>query len=282
MVTLSGSNLAGRGGVVGRARKRKGTRRRSSLSQPAATNALLVPGYELGIDVGDHLAAEALPLLLTGAALHQAAGGRPGYPAMLVAAQAARALQHLGVDAELIPASAAIVHRDEPHTTHQLGVWRHEPAVRADGTTDGHVIIWSESSRRCLDLDIGRHRVWRRTTDDLVVPHPMIFPIVGPRADLDDGDHTPVVLSIPVAVSWWFFPSWTPIFQPLLGQWRNGVERGGLAAAHVILDMLAGVAACRDTGQMRRRFPTLDGLLTGCVTLPDIDADDAAGPRPAP
>src|SRR5437016_3470889 len=90
---------------------------------------LLLPSMEF-LDAASRgvLSVDVIPLYALLAGIYQAIGRRPAYSAVLASAQLVCALEHLGFDAELIPACTAVYGQGKTHLT-DIGVWRNPPVV---------------------------------------------------------------------------------------------------------------------------------------------------------
>ncbi|MDW5325360.1 hypothetical protein [Plantactinospora sp. KLBMP9567] len=213
---------------------------------------------------------EATPVQAIVAAAHQAIGGRSAYPGVLAAGQLARGLSLLGFDTELIPACTVVCYSDHGKTRFRdVGVWKEAPVVRADGSTDGHVVVWCDSLNRCIDLAPCQDRMLRgASTPEEAFDHPVVLPVVGGRRQLLDRQRQIMAPRPPFALHWTFFPDWAPLFDPLLDRHSAAIEQGGLAMAHAAVDLLAAVAVVRDLSQLDEWYPRLGDLLSGRQSLP--------------
>ncbi|MDB6084374.1 MAG: hypothetical protein JWN43_2255, partial [Gammaproteobacteria bacterium] len=207
------------------------------------------------------------------ASVCQAVGGRAAYRCIVACGQLMRALQYLGFDAELIPACTSVsrVERGDVRMA-DIGVWDHPPVIRSNGTTDGHLAVWSDSLNRCIDIGVCHEPALRRaSTGEQVLTLPAILPVPGGRQQLLHTARSIVTLRHPFALSWMFFPQWRSRFDPLLDHHSAVIEHGGLALAHVVVDLLSAVAVYRDLGQLGELYPRLGSLVYGQALLPELD-----------
>jgi hypothetical protein len=240
---------------------------------PFCHSALLTPGYELFIaGMLDVMPEEAVPVQAIVAVAHQAIAARPAYPAVVAAGQLARSLSLLGFDSELIPACTTIGYQDRGKTRfREIGVWQRPPVVRADGTTDGHVVVWCDSLTRCIDLAPCQDRLLRRaSTSGVPADQPVVLPVAGGRRQLLDRSRQMVTPRPPFVLHWMFFPDWMPMLNPLLDRHSVAIELGGLEMAQASLDLLSALAVVRDLPLLDELYPTLGDLLSGRRSLPAL------------
>ncbi|WP_327034871.1 hypothetical protein [Micromonospora ureilytica] len=216
--------------------------------------------------------AEAALVQAIVAVAHQAIAARPTYPAVAAAGQLARCLSLLGFDSELIPACTTVGYQDRGKTRfREIGVWQEPPIVRADGTTDGHVVVWCDSLTRCIDLAPCQDRLLRgASTSGVPSDQPVVLPVAGGRRQLLDRSRQMVTPRPPFLLHWMFFPNWMPMLDPLLDRHSVAIEQGGLAMAHASLDLLSALAVVRDLPLLDELYPSLGDLLSGRRSLPAL------------
>jgi hypothetical protein len=250
---------------------------RSSNAQPSkestAEKLLLSGGENFVVGSWEILPLEIVPLYAALSAIHQAIGDRPTYSTIIASAQLARGLEYLGFDAELIPASTTVFRMENGRKkVVNIGVWNHPPLMRDNGTTDGHVVVWAASFKRCVDLGGCQNWILRRTAaENGGTVLPWVAPFPGGRRQLVG--QIPAIISGQFAFTWALFPQWGPGFESLLAHHARAIEHGGLALGHVVVDLLSALAVHRDLGELLQRYPHLDGLVSGRTLLPELDED---------
>ena len=281
----------GEGDVVSRRRgsDRKGGRRkrgnrapreqiRLATAPPEHTDmrptaeTLLFSGMELFAALyAGLLSADVMPLYALLSAIYEALGHRPDYPKVIASAQLARALEHLGFGAELIPASVMLARVGQERIM-DIGVWEHPPVMRDDGTTDGHVVVWADSFKRCIDLGPCNHpALIASSTDSENLTLPVVVHLAGGREELLDQSRAYTTLRLPFVMNWIFIPPWKSYFDTFLARHAAAVEDGGLAIAKVAVDLLSAIAVYSDMTEFNQRYPWLAELVSGqaVLSLPD-------------
>jgi hypothetical protein len=217
------------------------------------------------------LSADVMPLYALLVAIYEAIGGRPSYPVAVASAQLVRALEHLGFEAELVPASIAVAHEGEKRIM-SIGAWEHPPMVRDDGTTDGHVVVWADSFKRCIDLSVCNHpMLLESSSDDQKLTMPIILPVAGGLEELLDKSRQHVLPRPPFMMMWIFIPQWKSYFNSFLSRHMPVIEDGGLALAKVAIDLLSAIAVYSDMSRLNQRYPWLAEMLSGQMDLPSSD-----------
>lgn len=212
-----------------------------------------------------HCVGDMIPMWAAITLLSGVSAGQPANSCAQASYQLAGALGYLGYDAELV---AACVHvRSTDGRSTDVGVWERPPQVRRNGTTDGHVVVWTSSFRRLIDLTIGQdpqlQRAARRNPN-------LAAPVVGELDELvafGEGA-TPIVPRPPFAFAYMLLPQYTPVMAPL---WENSdvteqLDLGALAFAHDTLELVRAT-------ESRRRRPTgtrMRALLDGKAQLPPL------------
>jgi hypothetical protein len=215
------------------------------------------------------LAADITPLYTLLAAIQQTLSNRLAYSIVIASAQFAHALEHLGFEAELIPACTTLVREGQKRPI-DIGVWKHPPVVRPDGTTDGHVVVWADSYRRCIDLGLCHHpEMLKLSSDNDSLTNPIVLPIAGGRAQFLDSSNQQATLRPPFGIFWNLFPQWNSRLEPFFVYHANEIERGGLALANVTVDLLSALAVHSDLAELYRLYPRLSYLIAGDARLPN-------------
>jgi hypothetical protein len=265
------------------------SRRDLACSQipPPSDAALILPDTDtLALGALRTMDLEVIPLYAMLSALYQVLGGQESPSPVIASAQMARGLGYLGCEAELIVTCTSVYENNgEPRLMEDIGEWSHPPVIRSDGTTDAHVVVWTNSFNRCVDLGICQSATLRRAR---LTGEGQAQPAVLPVQDRDallNAARAVMAFRGKVALQWMFFPEWTPHIDLLLKQHVDIIEHGGLALAHIVIDQLSAVAVNRDLSRLRDRHPAIGRLLVGEGQLPELkDPPKAHRPErpPAP
>jgi hypothetical protein len=197
------------------------------------------------------------------AAVYHAIGRRASYRGIVASSQLVRGLEYLGFEAELLPASMNVFRLSRgPEGMH----------ISGDGNTGGHLVVWAASFNRCIDLEVGQdRRLVRASVAGAVLTMPAILPMPGGREQLLHGSESIGTERPPFGISWKLFPEWTSRFNSSLTQHTVAIEHGGLALAHVVVDLLSAFAVYQDLHRLGDMYPRLGGLLSGRTHLPELD-----------
>ena len=220
------------------------------------------------------LPVDVIPLYALLAGIYQAVGRRPAYSAALASAQLVRALEHLGFDAELIPACTAVYRQDRTHVT-DIGVYQQPPVVRDDGVTDGHVVVWSNTFRRCIDLGVCNQHTLLETSNGRTLTSPIVLPMAGGIKQLLDEASGAATLRLPFVFGWNFFPEWRSRFDPFLSYHATAINQGGIALAKVAVGLLSALSVYSNLTELEQLYPRLGALLSGQADLPLAGAEIA-------
>jgi hypothetical protein len=68
-----------------------------------------------------------------------------------------------------------------------------------------------------------------------------------------------------------FSEEWRPGFDPLIARHAAAIAHGGLALAHLVIDLLSAYAIYLDLRPLYDRYPRLGSLLDGEVNLPALN-----------
>ncbi len=255
-------------------RRREPIRRPIPAPRRGPAPVPMVPRFDTTplIDVLPRVPIDVLPLYSVLAIVHQAMSGKPAGACVPGCHQIATALSLLGFDAEPMAAHVAIYDQAGQRTLSQIGV-PEPPTVRPDGTTNGHMIVWSDSFGRLIDPTVIQDPLLMRLArQNVALTAPVLLPIPGGRtAALGSPLVTP---RGPYLVAWTLQPQWTPLLNGVLdGTMGTGVQLGALAVAHDTLAVLCAAAQFRDTSGLAALSPTLRDLLSGERHLPDLPAE---------
>jgi hypothetical protein len=214
---------------------------------------------------------DAVPLFMTVAVLHQSQAGKPAGTCVTTCLTLIRALEHLGFSAEPLAACASVFSRDTHNTKiTDVGVWEHPPVVRPDGTTNGHMIVWSPSFRRMIDPTIAQAPVLLEAArTSLVQSYPSVLQV----------DHEALLSTTvtaprgPYTVTWTVFPQWTPILTGMLAPAHHeAIEHAAVRLAGLVVEQLPMIGQIRDQRALHSLHPHLGALLSGRALLPDPPA----------
>ncbi|MEV0217823.1 hypothetical protein [Micromonospora sp. ALFpr18c] len=278
------------GGSVGN-RKRSGRRQRrepirrmipptrvpGSRRSHRPDETALMPKFEYSPMFGRLVDApvEMVPLLAVLAVLHQAQSGMPVGTCVPTSHQVSGALRHLGFEAEAVAAYASLYRVTDTFTeVSEVGVWKRPPVVHADGTTNGHMVVWTPSFAQLVDATLVQD------------------PLLLAAAQVDPVYSTPVFVEVPtnrreffaarpvawlddhLYASWVLLPEWTRLMDPVLaGEASTVVELGALGLATDALRLIAAVAEERDLSAMLVQCPRLGALLRGEHQLPELPVE---------
>lgn len=250
---------------------------------PEPGGGLLLPDTDtLALGVLRTIDVELTPLYAMISAMYQVLGGQESPSPVIASAQMARGLEYLGCEADLIVTCTSFYElKGGSVSLEDIGVWSHPPVIRSDGTTDAHVVVWTNSFSRCIDLGVCQSATLRRA------PNAQAGPAILPAADRDALLNTAralVAFRGKLALQWMFFPQWTPCLDLLWSRHADIIQHGGLALAHMVVDQLSAVAVSRDLSQLRDRYRAIGQLLTDELQLPELGDPPAArrAQRPTP
>lgn len=205
------------------------------------------------------VAVEHLPLYAALTVVHHDMSGAPVNSCVSICHQLAGALEHLGFSAEVMVACATIFDRENQEVKHaDVGVWDRAPIVRADGTTNGHVVLWAESFRRLVDPTIVQAPVlFNAARDDEVFTLPIVLPVESREKLL--AAPSLATFKGPFLLSWMLFPDWTPSLAPALrGDLGAALPYGKLGLAHAVLDVLRALGQVRpDVHRLNSMYPKI-------------------------
>lgn len=182
------------------------------------------------------------------------------------------ALKYLGLGGEVIAASAHVEHDPDGAVEH-VGKCRETPIVQDNGDTDGHAVLWVESSCRLVDPTILQMQHLHPVAMDnmsfapVVVSLPSVDFLSDPVTGMAVRCHRP-----PLVISWVPQPRWTHAVTPVPGSDLDaGLVYGKLALAHATLELIQGLRNLRsDIGQMDTDYAIMANLLDGGCHLPGL------------
>ena len=189
------------------------------------------------------------------------------------------ALQYLGLQGQVIAASAHVVH-DVSGAADNIGECLRAPIVRDDGDSDGHAVLWMESSRRLIDPTVLQlQHLHAAAEDNTSFGVPVMLPLPSLDSLLDPAPGMAVMcLRPPLVISWVAQPRWAQAISPVPGSDLDaGLSYGKLALAHSILELIRGLRNFRsDLVQVNALYPILADLLDGRSHLPGLLAEPPA------
>ena len=218
---------------------------------------------------------ETLPLYAALAIVQEelAAGGHLN-SCVPICHQLAIALSHLGIEAEPMAAHVTVARLSTEETVAEIGVID-SPKVRADGTTDGHMVLWVEGMSRLADPTIMQiPEVLAAARRDNALGLPSVLPLPGGRAQLLST--RPAMPRPPYLLVWTILPDWTDrMGGVLVGDRAAAMPYGGLAMAHTALDLIRTVGERRDLAGLDQ-YPRIAELLAGTEKLPPLPGQPPA------
>jgi hypothetical protein len=224
---------------------------------------------------------EAVPLYAALALMHQAGGGQSAATCVTTCTILADSLAYLGFDTEPMAACATVVHHDDTRAKFaDVGVWEHPPVVRADGMTNGHMVLWAGAFGRLVDPTIAQEpAVLAAAQTDPSQTFACVIPVPS-REQMLSG---PAIATVrePFLISWMLFPEWTEILNQTLQipLTREAVDYGALNLAHRTVQLLGKVGEVRNLRGLHGLNPQLADLLAGrsqLPPLPEISSEAAA------
>ncbi|GAB3816668.1 hypothetical protein [Micromonospora zhanjiangensis] len=251
--------------------------------RPRAADALM-PVYECSPMFGRLVEApvELVPLLAVLAVLHQAQSGMPVGTCVPTSYQISGALRLLGFEAEPVAACAKLYRVTDTFTeVSEVGVWKRPPVVHADGTTNGHMVVWTPSFAQLVDATLVQ--------DPLLLTAAHVDPVYSTPVFVDvPAGWEAFIAERPVAwlddrlyASWVLQPEWTRLMDPVLeGETGPVVPLGALRLATDALRLVASVGQERDLSGMLTRYPRLGALLRGEDHLPAMPPEPLLHPDP--
>jgi hypothetical protein len=183
------------------------------------------------------------------------------------------ALQYLGLQGQVIAASAHVVH-DASGAVDNIGECSQAPIVRDDGASDGHAVLWVESSHRLIDPTVLQlQRLHAAAEDNTSFGVPVMIPLPSLDSLLDPAPGMAIMcLRPPLVISWVAQPRWAQAVTPAPGSdLDTGLSYGKLALAHSILELIQGLRNFRSN--LAVLHPVLADLLDGRSRLPGLPAE---------
>jgi hypothetical protein len=236
-----------------------------------------MPTYEHSpmFDLLYQVPVEQTPLYAVLTVLHQALSGKPVGTCVLSCHQISGALHHLGFHAEPIAACATLYRNTDTFTeVSEVGVSKRPPIVRPDGTTTGHMVVWTRSFGLVIDPSLVQHPILLSRAAE----HP-IYSIPVPVEAPTDRDELlqhrlALALDTQLSASWLLLPELTDATNAVLdGPMRTAAKLGGLGLATDALDVLQRLGEDRDLSQLPDLYPRLGALLRGEQYLPALPTE---------
>ncbi len=215
---------------------------------------------------------ELVPMYAVLAVLHQKSSGLPVGTCVPTSFQISGALEHLGFRAEPI-AACGLVHRVTDTFTEisEVGVRTRPPVVFPDGTTTGHMIVWTSSFGHLIDATLVQDPTLLAAAHrDPVYSMPVFLPVPADR-DAFLRTEPMLVLDERLRASWILRPEWTAAMAPVLDGPMGLVARlGALALATDALEVVRDLGDERDLSSLAARSARLGRLLAGQESLPAL------------
>jgi hypothetical protein len=215
---------------------------------------------------------ELVPMYAVLAVLHQKMSGLPVGTCVPTSYQISGAFEHLGFAAEPMAACASVYRATDTFTEiTEIGVCKRPPIVWPDGTTTGHMIVWTPSFAHLIDATLVQDpTLLAAAQSNAVYSMPVFLPVPATR---DEFLQTRPVLALDerLSVSWVLLPEWTTAMDPVLnGPTGLAVTLGGLALATDALQVVRGLGEDRDLSRLPGLYPRLGALLAGREHLPAL------------
>jgi predicted RecA/RadA family phage recombinase len=273
---------------MGRASRKKKDRRegraparepRPALVASGATGVPLMPvmakeGWATALNQCED---EDLPLWATLVVLSGNAEGKPAGACIPLSCQLVGALGHFGFEAEVMAACVTVTDTNRGSTAEptEVGVWEQPPRIRDDGTTDGHVVVWSPSFERLVDLTVGQDpQIQRAARKHSHMASPVVVRI--PRSMASGTDiRLPATMRGSFMLTYRLLPEHTSVLAPM---WERSTltEQLRLGALAVAYDALELVRLMESEDDRRAAGARMRALLDGYAHLPPLPASSTA------
>jgi len=186
------------------------------------------------------------------------------------------ALKYLGLRSKVIAAIACVEHAGT-HEHQQLGACAHTPALRSDGHTDGHAVLWLDPLHRLIDpvIMLSQNLQPMLEDEDIAVGGPVVlgFPY---NSFLTKSIHDVPIwcCRASLLITWTLQPRWTHALTPVPGSdLASGLAYGKLALTYATLELIQGLGDLElrsDISQLRACHPVLASLINGSSRLPAL------------
>lgn len=209
--------------------------------------------------------AERLPLITALAIIHRELSGTPGQRSVPACWKLHSALGHLGFDGEVVAAAARVIPEGD-NLPEEIGKPREKPSLQDDGSTNWHVVYWSESVRMLVDpAVILSDHVRDMARGNPLLSFPVMLPVPQGREHLFSADLISSSSRPSLTFRWSLIPSWTEALIPARGSALAArLEAEAIDLAQATLEIIRELGEVRaDLGRMRTKFPVLADLLDG-------------------
>lgn len=258
---------------------------RTPRGRPADRDDDLMPVYDVSPMFGFLADAPVamVPLYAVLTVLHQALSGKPVGSCVLTSHQISGALRHLGFTAEPIAACATVYRITETFTeVSEVGVWKRPPIISPDGTTTGHMVVWTPSFAQLIDATLVQDpTLLAAARNNPLYSIPVLASVPRDLGELVEARPL-VTLDEQLRASWVLIPEWTSLMDPVLdAEAGTAVTLGALGLATGALDLIDDLGEQRDLNELRLMYPKLGSLLASQQFLPDPSDARAARPEGA-
>jgi tetratricopeptide (TPR) repeat protein len=214
---------------------------------------------------------ELLPLYATLAAISVQFDAPAGARAVSFCHQIQGCLSHLGFDSEVVAATAKVIPVEGQ--AEYIGEHLRTPRLQADGTSDGHAVIWARSFGQLLDPAITETWLVRKATERAGIS--MLAAPLENRDQLLRGPEFHFHLQSGVVIELRLRPHWTRELTPAPGSELDaGLSYAQLALAHTVVELMQGAADIRaDLPRIPSQYPLLGDLLDGSALLPELPGE---------
>jgi hypothetical protein len=215
---------------------------------------------------------ELLPLYATLAAISVQFDGPAGVCSVSFCHQIQGCLSRLGFESEVVAATAKVIPVEGE--AEYIGERLRAPKLRADGTSNGHAVIWARSFGRLIDPTITETRLVREATERAGISMLVAAPFVS-RDQLLRAPEFHFQSQTGVVIELGLRPQWTRELTPVPGTELDiGLSYAQLALAHTVVELMQGAAEIRaDLSRIRSLYPLLADLLGGSVLLPELPGE---------
>ena len=178
----------------------------------------------------------------------------------------------LDLGAEPVAACASVYRTTQTFVeVSQVGTPDRPPRLRPDGTTTGHMVVWTSTFARLVDATLVQDpTLLALAHTDAVYSMPVLARAPAQRTQLWRAE-LGILLTDDLHVTWLLQPQWTDLAnQVLVGDLQTAAVHGALGLATDALRVITGLGEDRDLGELSTLYPTLAALLTGDAELPPM------------
>jgi hypothetical protein len=223
-------------------------------------------------DIFSGVPVELVPLYAALSLIHSDVGSDPKNVSFPVCYQLAEALDYLGFDSEVLPATTKVFARDDLDVPLlEMGLVDQPPSVEFDGTTDGHFLLWTVSFSRLIDPTITQTpRLMALAEGHARFSLPIVLPIDDLK--LFSSSSPAGAVRDPFIIAWKLTAERRPVSPSTLDpRLKAALSYGGLLLAHSAVRLIRDLRRTRaDLSSLDVSYPQLQALLSGGIQLPSL------------